>query len=169
MMKKYPGILTKSTVIIGALILAVVMTNCSKSKKSETKQSTPTGRTVKLVRNLYFVSANGDTLSRLRIAIADTPKERDTGLMNVYHLPQDAGMLFIFHKVQPLSFWMANTPLPLDIIFINKDKKVMRIYHSTQPFSEKNLDSDGPALYVVETNGGYCINHDITEGVRVSF
>ena len=101
--------------------------------------------------------------------MADEPKERNGGLMDVNSMPQNNGMLFIFDKQQELSFWMANTPLPLDIIFVNKQKEIVRIHHSTKPYSEENFKSGKPAIYVVETNGGYCVEHDIQEGMRVAF
>lgn len=101
--------------------------------------------------------------------MADEAKERNEGLMDVNSLPEDKGMLFIFEKQRELSFWMANTPLSLDIIFVNKDMQIVRIHHSTSPFTEKNFKSDKPALYAVETNAGFCIAHDIQEGMSVNF
>ena len=89
--------------------------------------------------------------------------------MDVNTLPDDRGMLFIFDEQQELSFWMANTPLPLDIIFVNEDKKIVRIHHSTPPYSQQNFTSGSPALYAIETNGGYAVAHDIQEGMKVAF
>lgn len=89
--------------------------------------------------------------------------------MDVNSLPQDRGMLFIFEEQQPLSFWMANTPLPLDIFFVNKDMEIVRIHRNTQPFSEENFTSDAPAIYAVETNGGFAVAHDIREGMKIAF
>jgi len=116
-----------------------------------------------------FISAAGDTLSSVEVAVADEDSERNQGLMDVRDLPQSKGMLFIFEQNQPRSFWMANTPLSLDIIFVNEDMEIVRIHHSTQPFSENNFESGQPAKYVVETNAGYCIAHDIQEGMQVRF
>lgn len=90
-------------------------------------------------------------------------------MMDVRDLPKSKGMLFIFEENQPRSFWMANTPLPLDIIFVNENKEIVRIHHSTQPFSEQNFESGDPAKYVIETNAGFCVSHDIQEGMKVSF
>jgi uncharacterized membrane protein (UPF0127 family) len=88
--------------------------------------------------------------------------------MDVSDLPQSKGMLFIFEENEPRSFWMANTPLPLDIIFVNEDGEIVRIHHSTQPFAEENYTSGQPAKYVIEVNAGYCVSHDIQEGMKVS-
>lgn len=159
----------KAGLILSIAMMAFTMTNCSKAPRDASEKQTPRGRTITPVRNVYFLSTKGDTISTAHVAIAISPMERDAGLMNVTKLPENEGMLFIFQKVQQLSFWMANTPLPLDIIFLDKNKKIIRIHHSAQPYSEKQLNSDGLALYVVEMNGGYCINHDITEGMKVAF
>jgi uncharacterized membrane protein (UPF0127 family) len=88
--------------------------------------------------------------------------------MDVRNLPKSNGMLFIFEENQPRSFWMANTPLSLDIIFVNEAREIVRIHHNTQPFSESSFESEKPAKYVIETNSGYCISHDIQEGMKVS-
>jgi uncharacterized membrane protein (UPF0127 family) len=101
--------------------------------------------------------------------MADEQTERNEGLMDVSTLPENKGMLFVFEQQQELSFWMANTPLSLDIFFVNADKEIVRIHHSTQPYTEKNFTSGAPALYAVETNGGFAVSHDIQEGMRVNF
>ena len=78
-------------------------------------------------------------------------------------------MFFVFEEQEPLNFWMANTPLSLDIIFVNESREIVRIHHSTQPFAERDFSSGAPARYVVETNGGFCISHDIQEGMQVNW
>ncbi len=149
----------------------IILTGCQGSGNHEkgTSQRENVGQTFDYSQQVTFMSAGQKPVAEVRVAIADTPEKRDAGLMNVRHLPEDAGMLFIFDKSQPLSFWMANTPLPLDIIFIDRNHKIVRIYHSTTPFSKAELKSGSPAQYVVEVNGGYCIDHDITEGMSVKF
>ncbi len=148
----------------------MLLSACSQAqKKSNTKTTEKEGRTLTYERSLSFIAANGDTLSTIEVAVADEQSERNQGLMDVRDLPKSKGMLFIFEENQPRSFWMANTPLPLDIIFVNADSKIVRIHHSTQPFSEKNFESEQPSKYVVETNAGYCISHDIQEGITVNF
>ena len=143
---------------------------CSQApKKSNTKNTDDRSHSLEYVRTVSFISAAGDTLSSVEVAVADEDSERNQGLMDVRDLPQSKGMLFIFEQNQPRSFWMANTPLSLDIIFVNEDMEIVRIHHSTQPFSENNFESGQPAKYVVETNAGYCIAHDIQEGMQVRF
>jgi uncharacterized membrane protein (UPF0127 family) len=147
-----------------------LLSACSQDqKKSNTKNTDDRSRTLEYTQSVSFLTASGDTLSSVEVAVADDNAERNQGLMDVRNLPNSKGMLFIFEQNQPRSFWMANTPLPLDIIFVNADKEIVRIHHNTQPFSEKSFTSDEPAKYVVETNAGYCISHDIQEGMKVSF
>lgn len=146
------------------------MSACSQHQKNSKKENTnDRSRSLKFVRSVSFITANGDTVSTIDAAVADDESERSEGLMDVRDLAESKGMLFIFDKSEQRSFWMANTPLPLDIIFVNTDYKIVRIHHNAQPFSEKNLPSGEPAKYVIETNGGYCVSHDISEGMKVSF
>lgn len=143
------------------------MTGCGKNADKKEKQDQ--GRKITYESTVAFVNASSDTLATVRVAVADTPDERNMGLMDVQKLPEDAGMLFLFDHERPQSFWMANTPLSLDIIFINSDHEIVRIHHNTEPFATKQFNSDAPAQYVVETNGGFCVAHDITEGMKVRF
>ncbi|WP_246138156.1 DUF192 domain-containing protein [Fodinibius salinus] len=152
-----------------AIIAAILLSGCSQAqKKSNTKNTNDSGRTLEFVRSVSFLSASGDTASTVQVAVADDDTERNQGLMDVRDLPESKGMLFIFENNEPRSFWMANTPLSLDIIFVNNEGEIVRIHHSAQPFSEKNVKSDKPAKYVIETNAGYCISNDIQEGMNVS-
>jgi len=82
-------------------------------------------------------------------------------------LPELHGMLFLFPREEPLSFWMKNTPLPLDIIFIDTAHKIVSISQNTTPFSEQPLPSGSPAQFVLEVNGGFCQRHGIAAGDRV--
>lgn len=156
-------------IILLALICFSVVSACKSSDNKKGTSSNDQGPTFNYSHPLSFLSGKDSVITKVKVAIADTPEKRDAGLMNVRDLPEYDGMLFIFKKPQPLSFWMANTPLPLDIIFIDKDYKIVRIYHSTTPYSKNELSSGSPAQYVVELNGGFCINHDVTEGMKVKF
>lgn len=82
-------------------------------------------------------------------------------------LPEFHGMLFLFPREEVQSFWMKNTPLPLDIIFINSAYEIVNIARNTIPFSERLLPSGRPAQFVLEVNGGFCQRHGIEVGDRV--
>lgn len=111
-----------------------------------------------------FLSSSGDTLSVIDAAIADDQESRTQGLMNVQSMPQDAGMIFIFDENQPRSFWMASTPLSLDLIFANEEFEIVRIHRNAAPYSQDSIASGAPAKYVVEVNAGYTVQYDINEG-----
>jgi len=88
------------------------------------------------------------------VEIADDPVERARGLMFRETMPRDHGMLFDFAQEGERSFWMKNTPLPLDIVFIGADGTVVSIARGTTPFSTDPIPSDGPARFVLEVNAG---------------
>lgn len=155
--------------IVAVVLAAGACSQSSEKANPKTKDDDNRSRTLDYERPISFLTVEGDTISTIEAAIADDDKKRSQGLMDVNELPATKGMLFIFDENKPRSFWMANTPLSLDIIFANADKTIVRIHHSTQPFSERNLTSEQPARYVIETNAGYCISHDIQEGMKVVF
>jgi hypothetical protein len=152
-----------------ALVVFGCALACSNTEKQPAQQDSPKGRVITPEAQLSFIDTEGNTLSTIDIAIADEPLERNQGLMDVRTMGADEGMLFIFEEERPLSFWMANTPLSLDIMYVNSDSTIVRIYSYTTPFSEATLPSDAPAIYVVETNAGYAVSKGITEGMKIRF
>lgn len=138
---------------------------------SETKKSTdqPKGIIITPESELTFIDTDGNEVRTLQIAVADEQLERNQGLMDVREMGQDEGMLFIFDETRPLSFWMANTPLSLDIMYVGADSTIVRIYADTTPFSETSLPSGDPSRFVVETNAGYALEHGISEGMKIKF
>ncbi len=105
----------------------------------------------------------------VQVEIADTPDTRARGLMYRRDLPADAGMLFIFTTESQQQFWMKNTPLPLDMIFIDKGRRIVGIVPETRPFTTNPLGVDAPSQYVLEVNGGFCARHGIQAGDIVDF
>ena len=85
---------------------------------------------------------------------AVTEPEREQGLMFRQSMPGDHGMIFDFDKDEPVYFWMKNTPLPLDMVFITSDGTIARIEQNAEPYSERNIPSGAPVRYVLEVNGG---------------
>ena len=118
---------------------------------------------------LVFKAADSREISSISIEIADSEESRQQGLMGRTRMSESQGMLFIFPDEDYRSFWMANTPLPLDIIYINSQKTIVTIRRNTVPFSEESIPSTAPARYVVEVNAGYCDRHGILEGATVSW
>lgn len=147
------------------LILLLLCVSCSAEQAQQS--SPPVERTLEYDGSVHILSDRGDTLSTLRVAIADTDESRQAGLMNVRSLPQDHGMLFVFDQQEILSFWMANTPLSLDIIFADSSGTVVRIHRNTQPYSDRSLESVEPALYALEALAGFAMENDIQEGAQI--
>jgi uncharacterized membrane protein (UPF0127 family) len=101
------------------------------------------------------------------IEIATTNGERALGLMYRRELPDDAGMLFLYDPPQPITMWMRNTILPLDMIFIGTDGKVHRIESHTEPFSTEVISSDGTVQGVLEVNAGTAAKIGLKAGDEV--
>ena len=119
---------------------------------------------------LAFISrANNDTIQQIDIEIAETENAITTGLMHRQEMPIQAGMLFIFQRAELRSFWMKNTLIPLDIIYIDEFQQIVSIQRNTVPLSEKSVPSNKPAKYVLEMNGGYCDQFGVKEGDFVDF
>ena len=101
------------------------------------------------------------------VELALTADDRASGLMNRESMPSDHGMLFKFDQTRQILMWMKNTPLPLDMIFIDADGVVARIAENTTPFSETIIPSVAPVRYVLELNGGTAARRGISAGDRV--
>src|SRR5258708_1702532 len=102
------------------------------------------------------------------VEMASTPAEQARGLMDRRGLPEGQGMLFDFHHEQLTSFWMKNTYIPLDMIFIRGDGRILRIVENTVPLSEVLIPSGGPVRAVLEVNGGTAKKLGIAPGDRVA-
>ena len=146
------------------------MFSCSDGENGQTKtDDSRYERNLDYVAEVSFINNESEVISTVDVAVADDNQERSEGLMNITDLPADSGMLFIFENEQPRSFWMVNTPLSLDIIFVNSTMEIVRVHRNTQPYSQKSIESEAPAKYVIEVNAGYALDHDIREGMRVRF
>jgi uncharacterized protein len=102
------------------------------------------------------------------VEIADNDAERAKGLMYRKELPEGRGMLFDFHHEQEVSFWMQNTYIPLDMIFIRGDGRILRIAENTEPLSTRLIPSGGPVRAVLEVIGGTARKLGIGQGDRVA-
>jgi uncharacterized membrane protein (UPF0127 family) len=105
----------------------------------------------------------------VKVEIADTPERRSLGLMYRKELGADAGMLFIFDAADHLTFWMKNTPLPLDMIFIGDDKRIVGIAKDAVPYTTTPRGVEGRSRYVLEVNAGYSERHGVRAGDAVTF
>ncbi len=116
-----------------------------------------------------FHEAGKEAACSFKVEIAVTPEEQERGLMFRNSLGDNAGMLFIFEKDEIRTFWMRNTYIPLDIIFISSGLRVVHVHDFARPRDETNINSRFGAKYVVEVNGGKAAACRIGPGTRVRF
>ena len=110
--------------------------------------------------------ADGETLY-FTTELALTPSEQAHGLMDRTILDENSSMLFVFGTEQPRSFWMKNTLIPLDMLFIAKDGTIHHIHHMAKPQDKSLITSKRPAMAVLEINGGLSDKLGIKEGDRI--
>jgi hypothetical protein len=114
---------------------------------------------------LEIVSKSG--IHAFAVELATNDAERERGLMFRKELPDGQGMLFDFVHERPVSFWMHNTYIPLDMLFITADGRVLNIAENTEPLSDRLIPSAGPVRWVLEVIGGTAKKLGIAAGDRV--
>jgi uncharacterized membrane protein (UPF0127 family) len=124
------------------------------------------GRAAAETTPLIIETAAGLNLA-FQVELARTEAEREQGLMYRDKLAADAGMLFIYPTERPVAFWMKNTLIPLDMLFIKRDGTILMIAERTIPLSEATVPSGGPVTAVLEINGGVASHLGIRPGDRV--
>ncbi len=113
------------------------------------------------------IAGKGGTHSFL-VEVVATDEDRARGLMYRKELPEGRGMLFDFKQEQEVAFWMKNTYIPLDMIFIRADGTIRRIAANTEPLSERTVPAGGPVRYVLEVIGGTARKLGIEAGDKVT-
>lgn len=114
------------------------------------------------------VDLRGDFgLARFTVEVADDPKERSQGLMHRQDLPSGAGMLFVYERPQRVSFWMKNTLIPLDMIFMDETGTVRRVHENAVPLDTTGIEGGEGIQYVLEINGGLARRLGIDEGAEL--
>lgn len=119
-----------------------------------------------LTRQVTIVSQDGKK-HVFQIELALTPQQQAKGLMNRTEMAKDAGMLFYFGQADERSFWMKDTLIPLDMLFLKADGTISRIHDSAVPNDLTSVKSNGPAMAVLELNGGTAKTLGIVEGDKV--
>ncbi len=131
-----------------------------------------------ILLSLGWVGAAAQTLDKLEITtstgvhvfsveMAQTDAERERGLMYRRFMPPDRGMLFNFKREEPVMFWMKNTYIPLDMIFISRAGIVTSIAANAEPLSERLIPSGGPCYGVLEVNAGVAASIGLKPGDKV--
>ena len=119
-----------------------------------------------LERNIYYFITPQGKLT-LNLQEARTQRDLAKGLSKIHHLPADEGMLFIFDKPQQLRFWMKDTYIPLDIIYLNENMEIGEIHSPTTPLSLEGINSKAPYMYTLELNMGMAKDYDLKIGQKL--
>lgn len=101
---------------------------------------------------------------RVRVELARTESARRRGLMFRRHMDPDAGMLFVFDRPERQSFWMRNTFLPLDIIFLGADRRIVGVVEDARPLTDDSRAIEAESQYVLEVHAGFAREHGLTVG-----
>lgn len=158
------------TILKYPLIFLVFLSvlNCKEEKTTKSEDQV----VVKFKREgiLAIKKADSNTVIKtIDIEIADNDYETQTGLMYRNKLEANHGMLFIFPDTDFRSFYMKNTKIPLDIIYIAENKTIVSVQKNAKPFDETSLPSDAPAKYVLEINGGFFDEWQLAIGDKISY
>ncbi|MBW2733885.1 MAG: DUF192 domain-containing protein [Deltaproteobacteria bacterium] len=152
-----------------ALLMLSACPNSGK-KNTETPQDPPkSGGGALGARQQTLVTifeAGGRTL-RVSVEVVRKPAELARGLMYRKELAPMAGMLFIFSRLQVQSFWMKNTYIPLDMIFVDETMKVVGLVENAGPMTLDSRRIEAPSRYVVEVNAGFCKKHGVVVGTTM--
>lgn len=148
--------------------LALTLTAAAPAIAQIPRQDPRTCRGQPEIRPLERLQLRTDKgVSSFQVEIADSEMEREYGLMCRRSLAPDRGMLFLFSRAEPQMFWMRNTLVPLDIVYIGENGRVVSISRNVQPLDESGAPSAGPAKFVLELAAGRAAQVGLLPGDRV--
>lgn len=148
------------------LALGCLFTACKPNQEEEMRSR---DWSFKSEATLHLISTTTDTLKELQVELADTDYSIQLGMMYREELTEDQGMLFVFEEDSPKFFYMKNTEVPLDIIYITANKRVDSYSLNAQPKDETLLKSKGAAQYVLEVKAGMVEQWGLKEGDLVDW
>lgn len=162
-------ILVAGYFILSSLLEKPVVPDKNIQKKMETKQEKPEPPFKKQGELEFLKAGSKKVISKIDIEIAENDSARMMGLMFRKSMEENRGMVFIFDKADIQSFWMKNTIIPLDLIYVSDKMEIVTIIKNAKPFSLESRPSTKPAQYVVEVNGGYTDKLGINTGDYIKF
>lgn len=142
-----------------AVLVALTMCACTHNNNPKPKEPA-------LEKGIVVLEGGGKTL-RVEVELARTPAQREKGLMFRKKLNPYQGMLFLFDTQEVQSFWMKNTYIPLDMIFIDEAMTVVGVVENAAPLTLTSRRVEAPSRYVLEVRGGFAATHGIGPGTRV--
>jgi uncharacterized membrane protein (UPF0127 family) len=166
---------SRSPLIALALAVAACSSGAAGAPKAEppspaaTRTTPATETAASQAQAAVVLSPPGGEPVSVQIELARTESERRRGLMFRKHLDENAGMLFLFERSEPLTFWMHNTYVPLDMIFIEPSMHVLGIVENAEPLTDSGRSVPGNSQYVLEVNAGFSRRHGLGQGTAVRF
>lgn len=152
------------TAVLAAAMLAPMLSGACRAETPPAAAAAPPVNAV-VTEPLTIDTIRGSVA--FKVEIADSDAEREQGLMYRTTLAPDAGMLFIWNRAAPRAFWMKNTYIPLDILYIGANGRIISIAANAQPFDETPIPSRGDAKAVLELAGGRAAELGIDLGDQV--
>lgn len=162
--------MNKTPLAVIIILMGILLVSCDNEKEKEEPIIDPE-KSIPFTKEgeLSLLKADGELIQRIDIEVAANKYEQDTGLMHRKHMEENQGMLFIYKDAQPLSFYMKNTHIPLDILYFASDSTAINFYENTTPLDETSLPSGAPAQFVLEINAGLVEEWNIEVGDRIEF
>jgi len=153
------------------LILLTILLNLAACHQTPKRHTQNVSSEIKFNKQgtLKIIDSSGQTKANFDIEYAKDDYHRETGLMYRKSMDDRQAMLFIFEDVQPRYFWMKNTYIPLDIVYIGPDKKIVNILKNAKALDIRSLPSKFPAQYVLEIKAGLADQHHLKKGDNVNW
>lgn len=147
-------------------LISIAILSCKKEQKVVKPIEVSFNNEGKLT---LYKSTSDSIIAKLDIEIADTAYDVETGLMYRSSMEDNQGMLFVFPTMRQRSFYMKNTQIPLDLIFLNNDNFIVSFQENAKPLDESSLPSQVPAQYVLEINAGLAEKWLLEIGDRMEY
>lgn len=159
---------TVALVLVALAAIALILPRFFSNESNRVQEIEITPQDINFTRDgEVSIFKNDSLIQTIEVEFAKNDEERALGLMYRSSMDEHQGMWFIFPEEAPRSFYMRNTEIPLDIIYLDKDKKVVSIAKNARPYDETSLPSEKPAMYVLEINGGLSDKWGIEKGDRM--
>lgn len=159
---------TVALVLVALAAIALILPRFFSNESNRVQEIEITPQDIDFTRDgEVSIFKNDSLIQTIEVEFAKNDEERALGLMYRSSMDEHQGMWFIFPEEAPRSFYMRNTEIPLDIIYLDKDKKVVSIAKNARPYDETSLPSEKPAMYVLEINGGLSDKWEIEKGDRM--
>ncbi len=159
---------TVALVLVALAAIALILPRFFSNESNRVQEIEITPQDIDFTRDgEVSIFKNDSLIQTIEVEFAKNDEERALGLMYRSSMDEHQGMWFIFPEEAPRSFYMRNTEIPLDIIYLDKDKKVVSIAKNAHPYDETSLPSEKPAMYVLEINGGLSDKWGIEKGDRM--